>query len=250
MPRLSEALKPCPFCNGEAEIRIKATTLVSCKKCGASTFQALQDNNSAIVAWNRRPSPVGEPVAFMIDDVHFVHINRTARNAAELYGWTPLYTHTTPQPCQNCDELQQDIRNQTSNHRERESKLEAEIARLTKERDALSDRPTRDMWETYRDAYEEQKFTIAQQAEDTLRQKEALTVKAEQLELTNRQITADEKIQRRLEYANQKLTEQLAAAEKVIELANDTLSMPCSFWNKTQHEKVKEALSAIKEWKK
>ena len=31
------------------------------------------------------------PVAFRIDEVHFVDIERTARNAAEIYGWTPLY---------------------------------------------------------------------------------------------------------------------------------------------------------------
>ena len=29
--------------------------------------------------------------AFRVDEVHFVDVERTARNATDLYGWEPLY---------------------------------------------------------------------------------------------------------------------------------------------------------------
>lgn len=46
--------KPCPFCGSPARIKRNKTVMVSCSGCSASTFQLLQDPDSAIAAWNRR----------------------------------------------------------------------------------------------------------------------------------------------------------------------------------------------------
>ena len=39
--------------------------------------------------------------------------------------------------------------------------------------------------------------------------------------------------------------EVIAAQSAALEMAKMALTMPCNFWNKTQHEKVSEALAAI-----
>ena len=62
---MSEKLKPCPFCGGEAEMQItilynlKANSLhfIHCGKCWSSTFQYFSKKEEAIKAWNTR---VGE----------------------------------------------------------------------------------------------------------------------------------------------------------------------------------------------
>ena len=43
----------------------------------------------------------------------------------------------------------------------------------------------------------------------------------------------------------ERLRATVAAQSAALELAKMALSMPCNFWNKTQHEKIKEALAAI-----
>ena len=52
--RLTEALLPCPFCGGEAEMIHGApgSHYVKCKQCGAASDDRFED--SAIAAWNRR----------------------------------------------------------------------------------------------------------------------------------------------------------------------------------------------------
>lgn len=47
-------LSPCPFCGGQGKIKKRATTLVSCISCSATTFQKLDDEESAIRNWNKR----------------------------------------------------------------------------------------------------------------------------------------------------------------------------------------------------
>ena len=77
-----EALRPCPFCNGEAVLRTKYSrhkelyfTSVVCTECGTRTraISSLykpeaDDTNSvkqlAVTFWNRRPGdPTGEEAA-------------------------------------------------------------------------------------------------------------------------------------------------------------------------------------------
>lgn len=53
-----EALKPCPFCGGEAEHSFRYTknysySVVGCKQCDAIT-KLCKTENEAIAAWNRR----------------------------------------------------------------------------------------------------------------------------------------------------------------------------------------------------
>ena len=40
-------------------------------------------------------------------------------------------------------------------------------------------------------------------------------------------------------------SQTIATQSAALEMAKMALSMPCNFWNKTQHEKIKEALAAI-----
>lgn len=51
---MSEELKPCPFCGGEAILEWEGDSyVISCKECNAEiTFE--QTRKSAIKAWNRR----------------------------------------------------------------------------------------------------------------------------------------------------------------------------------------------------
>lgn len=54
---MSEKLKACPFCNGEAELRAYTGTLqfVQCRACGASS-RAYETGEEAVEAWNKRYS--------------------------------------------------------------------------------------------------------------------------------------------------------------------------------------------------
>lgn len=55
---MTENLKPCPFCGGEARVRIIVDqNFVECGKCWAHSAHALGCNmtkEEAIKAWNRR----------------------------------------------------------------------------------------------------------------------------------------------------------------------------------------------------
>ena len=58
----SESLKPCPFCGGEPE-RLELTdednfggSVISCKKCGASSPVHFDRKENLDDSWNRRPS--------------------------------------------------------------------------------------------------------------------------------------------------------------------------------------------------
>lgn len=58
---MSDKLKSCPFCGGEAEV---VETLfydykVACEKCGAST-PLCDSEEMAVEAWNRRKESEGE----------------------------------------------------------------------------------------------------------------------------------------------------------------------------------------------
>lgn len=60
---MSEELKACPFCGGEAKI---GSTSVFCKKCGALIFWDVphhaRTKAKAIAAWNRRVQPDNPPL--------------------------------------------------------------------------------------------------------------------------------------------------------------------------------------------
>ena len=52
---MSEKLKPCPFCGGEAEFRggSSTTPYIRCKECGGRTMSSF-DSAKLRAAWNRR----------------------------------------------------------------------------------------------------------------------------------------------------------------------------------------------------
>lgn len=54
---LNNALKPCPFCGGQAnviEYLFHGLYGVKCQKCKAETYQFYESEEEAIEAWNRR----------------------------------------------------------------------------------------------------------------------------------------------------------------------------------------------------
>lgn len=54
---MSEELRPCPFCGGEAEFETYGGTAcaVTCRKCHCGTpTVSLNDGERAVEAWNRR----------------------------------------------------------------------------------------------------------------------------------------------------------------------------------------------------
>lgn len=59
---MSDKLKPCPFCGGEAIVSGCDDTLwsVICKKCAAS-IDYNDTKQEAIIAWNRRVEPTFTP---------------------------------------------------------------------------------------------------------------------------------------------------------------------------------------------
>jgi hypothetical protein len=68
---MTEDLKPCPFCNGEASIERygdrRQSTIYACDVCGCRLETGEEWNHGA--AWNRRPaSPGREEVARVIFD--------------------------------------------------------------------------------------------------------------------------------------------------------------------------------------
>ncbi len=52
---MTEELKHCPFCGGEAEVRpyTQTSIFVQCKECMAATT-AFESEAQAITAWNKR----------------------------------------------------------------------------------------------------------------------------------------------------------------------------------------------------
>ena len=58
---MTEALKPCPFCGGEAQVEFFACWVVECQDCAASTAGRDTEAN-AVSDWNTRHVPVPEEV--------------------------------------------------------------------------------------------------------------------------------------------------------------------------------------------
>ncbi|MBQ9784280.1 MAG: Lar family restriction alleviation protein [Clostridia bacterium] len=56
---MSEEIKPCPFCGGEAELYSGGIKYVLCKECLATSCD-FKTEAEAIEAWNRRANDVGE----------------------------------------------------------------------------------------------------------------------------------------------------------------------------------------------
>ena len=56
---MSEELKPCPFCGGEADIRtVGEISYIECATCHCQTESVhYKEKNKIIEAWNKRPSP-------------------------------------------------------------------------------------------------------------------------------------------------------------------------------------------------
>lgn len=68
---MSDALKPCPFCGGEANIEEAFYDCnhywAQCKDCKSGTWSHVEDRNLAIAAWNRRANAMPPEVAATID---------------------------------------------------------------------------------------------------------------------------------------------------------------------------------------
>jgi hypothetical protein len=64
----NKELKSCPFCGAEAKVKTRATRMVNCTQCSASTFEPHDDEFGAIKEWNRRAAqPVVLSDAFIQD---------------------------------------------------------------------------------------------------------------------------------------------------------------------------------------
>lgn len=88
---MSDSLKPCPFCGGEAVIQkqyrsggFRAVYWAACINCVASTFNMKRDSEEEVVAWwNRRyPEPLsaGEGLPKEYENV---------------LAWSPMYPWPT-----------------------------------------------------------------------------------------------------------------------------------------------------------
>lgn len=67
---MSEELKPCPFCGGEARLVhcMNAPCRVVCEECGCGTrWFACDGREHAIDEWNRRAERTCHPVDYHID---------------------------------------------------------------------------------------------------------------------------------------------------------------------------------------
>ncbi len=55
---MTEELKPCPFCGGNASMRLyyKGLYGVRCDSCDSRVGQVFKTREDAIAAWNRRAS--------------------------------------------------------------------------------------------------------------------------------------------------------------------------------------------------
>ena len=72
---MREILKPCPFCDGEAELAIvKLWNHVYCKSCHARTTM-YSSEGQAIEAWNTRSNPwhTGMPTEYGLYLVQYIH---------------------------------------------------------------------------------------------------------------------------------------------------------------------------------
>ena len=74
---MSIALKPCPFCGGEADYRTMGVGVyIKCVKCGCNTQTFhYKERQEAIKAWNRRPEHwhTGTPTEegwYLVTDSH------------------------------------------------------------------------------------------------------------------------------------------------------------------------------------
>lgn len=60
--KITQKIKPCPFCGGEGRLQAVITEsrinqddyFVKCRECGASTMKYFSKQKEAIAAWNRR----------------------------------------------------------------------------------------------------------------------------------------------------------------------------------------------------
>ena len=67
---MSEELKPCPFCGGEAEIvQVHKNVYVRCRKCGALAGDVSFKEKVAIAAWNKRSY---KDVLFSQEEIDFI----------------------------------------------------------------------------------------------------------------------------------------------------------------------------------
>lgn len=60
---MTEQLKPCPFCGGEASFKPRSFK-ASCDKCGAHVPVGATDSAEAIAAWNTRAAPKVKPLVW------------------------------------------------------------------------------------------------------------------------------------------------------------------------------------------
>jgi Lar family restriction alleviation protein len=60
---MSEKLKPCPFCGGEAQERGHkgVGTAIQCTVCGANSGIRQRSRKESAEAWNRRYAPIDYP---------------------------------------------------------------------------------------------------------------------------------------------------------------------------------------------
>lgn len=81
---MSDKLKPCPFCGGEAEMREGSSTkpYIRCKRCGCRTGSSRYRGNLA-KAWNDRADATDEQFAMAVHDGRVWYVVRECRNVGE-----------------------------------------------------------------------------------------------------------------------------------------------------------------------
>lgn len=115
---MSDELKPCPFCGGEAEMREGSSTkpYIRCKRCGCRTGSSRYRGNLA-KAWNARADATDEQFAMAVHDGRAWQVVRECRmSPARGGGWYcsgcgvwvapgPMANateHLAPRYCPNC----------------------------------------------------------------------------------------------------------------------------------------------------
>lgn len=105
---MSEELKPCPFCGGEALFETYGGTAcaVVCQTCHCGTATArLYDGMEAVKAWNRRAERTCRDIDHMGDAIKCSECGETTLNTlywVDLDNGLSTVTSHRPRFCSNC----------------------------------------------------------------------------------------------------------------------------------------------------
>ena len=102
---MSDELKPCPFCGGEAEMREGSSTkpYIRCKRCGCRTGSSRYRGNLA-KAWNARADATDEQFSLAVHDGRVWQVARTCGEyRGNVYETTDGTSDDIELWCEHCD---------------------------------------------------------------------------------------------------------------------------------------------------